>query len=68
MSTDDESWDWGWLWFAARFLFKFTEQEFWNMTPRELAAFSNEYIKYHSDSEQPEQPSNGGQVFIDQLW
>lgn len=73
---EDREWDWRWLYFAARFIYKFSEEEFWNMTPRQFFGFALEYQMYmekknsvddeHSSVSQP--TGNSGGVFIDQAW
>ena len=62
------------MWFAATYLFKIPEDRFWQLTPRQLAAFSAQYVnyqerKYSKGNEGRKAPvGQQGAAFIDQLF
>lgn len=44
-NNGQQGWDWAWMYYAATVLLGLNEQEFWEMTPRKLAALLNEHKK-----------------------
>lgn len=72
--NDTDGWDWRWLYFAAIYIFRLSEDAFWRMTPIQLETLSTEYEAYQAkqngnENNSSSQTSHNNQpVYIDQLW
>lgn len=75
---DDDGWNWPWLLFISRELIHFSEEEFWNCTPKKLYALIEQAQEFNrqkygtddSSSTPRKQAKSKGHVsegYIDQL-
>ncbi|MEW8994394.1 phage tail assembly chaperone [Clostridium sp.] len=52
--TDQEGWDWEWLFYLGTNLLKMTEEQFWRSTPKKLQALFNVYKRANGVEEEEE--------------